>query len=430
MSEWEETELGRIGNVLSGGTPSTSVPEFWNGDILFVTPYDLSKLNSAFLYNTERKISKEGLYSSSANLLPAGSIIISSRAPIGYIAVGKFDFTTNQGCKSIIPNSDFNSLFLYYCLKFNVEKIKRLGAGSTFSEISKKDLEKIKFYHPKRIYEQRHIAQILSTCDSVIEKTEAAIEKYKAIKQGMLQDLFTRGLDLKTGKLRPKYEEAPELYKESRLGIIPREWAIVKLGNIGEFKNGVNKNKASFGHGTLFVNIINAFVEILDCTSFNRVLITDKEKQDYGLTKGDIIFVRSSVKPEGVGYNTMFIQYAEEVVYCGFMIRFRLSDKSFYLPEFYNSYFRFREFRNRLIASSTVSANTNINQVALSNLLAIKPNIKEQLAMVERMKAINKKLLCEHNYLSKLQKIKQGLMSDLLSGRKRVKVKEEKLSIQ
>ena len=429
MSEWIYKKIKDFAFTVSGGTPTTGIKEFWHdGTVPWINSGELSKNN--IISRPTTYITELALLNSSAKLMPIGTVVIAlTGATTGMSAILEIETSGNQSITGIFPSKEHNSKFLLYLLQYNIDKILNYNIGSAQPHINKEIVDNLKFLYPP-ILEQLNIAKILSICDSVIEKTEAAIEKYKAIKQGMLQDLFTRGLDLKTGKLRPKYEEAPELYKESRLGIIPREWAIVKLGNIGEFKNGVNKNKASFGHGTLFVNIINAFVEILDCTSFNRVLITDKEKQDYGLTKGDIIFVRSSVKPEGVGYNTMFIQYAEEVVYCGFMIRFRLSDKSFYLPEFYNSYFRFREFRNRLIASSTVSANTNINQVALSNLLAIKPNIKEQLAMVERMKAINKKLLCEHNYLSKLQKIKQGLMSDLLSGRKRVKVKEEKLSIQ
>ncbi|TAF78922.1 MAG: restriction endonuclease subunit S, partial [Sphingobacteriales bacterium] len=108
MSKWIESEISKIGTVVSGGTPSTTNSKFWNGDILFVTPYDLSRNKTAFIENTERKISREGLENSSANLLPIGSIILSSRAPIGYIAIAKKEFTTNQGCKSIIPNSDFD----------------------------------------------------------------------------------------------------------------------------------------------------------------------------------------------------------------------------------------------------------------------------------------------------------------------------------
>jgi type I restriction enzyme, S subunit len=200
---------------------------------------------------------------------------------------------------------------------------------------------------------------------------------------------------------------------------------VVRLGDIGEFKNGVNKDKNSFGIGTLFVNIIDAFPEILDCSKLGKVKINENEKHDYGLINGDIIFVRSSVKPEGVGYNTLFMGFTEIVVYCGFMIRFRINNKAVYKPKFYNSYFRFEDFRKRLIASATVSANTNINQIALSKLFAIKPKENEQIETTKRIRTIDNKIQTEQAYLHKLQQIKAGLMADLLSGKKSVTPDEE-----
>jgi type I restriction enzyme, S subunit len=96
MNKWIETEISKIGEVVSGGTPSTSVSEFWDGEILFVTPFDLSRINTAYIENTERKISQQGLANSSATLLPIDSIVISSRAPIGYVAIAKKELTTNH----------------------------------------------------------------------------------------------------------------------------------------------------------------------------------------------------------------------------------------------------------------------------------------------------------------------------------------------
>ncbi len=251
MSEWKETELSKIGNIVSGGTPSTSMSEYWNGEILFVTPFDLSRINSAYIENTERKITEYGLLHSSANLLPVGSIVISSRAPIGYVAIAKKEFTTNQGCKSIVLNENFDAKFFYYCLLQNVERLKKVGGGTTFAEISKGDLEKVKLPHPKEKSEQQQIAKILSTADAVIEKTQAAIAKYKAIKQGMLQDLFTRGIDITTNKLRPRFEEAPHLYKESKLGMIPREWEVERLGNSAIIEYGKSQKAFVSLNGTI-----------------------------------------------------------------------------------------------------------------------------------------------------------------------------------
>ena len=199
-----------------------------------------------------------------------------------------------------------------------------------------------------------------------------------------------------------------------------------KFRKIGDFKNGINKEKTAFGHGTLFVNIGDAYFETLDCSVLNRVATNTQEIQDYQLVHGDIIFVRSSVKPSGVGYNTVFYECGEPVVFCGFMIRYRLHDKDEFLPTFYNSYFRFEDFRSRLIGVSTVSANTNINQVSLSKLLTIHPSKEEQHAIAERITSIDNNLQSEQSYLEKMQQIKKGLMEDLLSGKKRVRVERNR----
>ncbi|MCZ2395793.1 MAG: restriction endonuclease subunit S [Chitinophagales bacterium] len=310
-----------------------------------------------------------------------------------------------------------NIEYFYYFLFPFLSEVWEKTTATTVKHLSTYDVSEAEVEFPA-FEVQQHIAKILSTADAVIEKTQAAIAKYKAIKQGMLQDLFTRGIDLQTGKLRPRYQDAPELYKESKLGWIPREWEEITLGEIGEFKNGINKDKAAFGHGTLFVNIGDAYLERLDCSSLNKVKVSIQEIQDYQLVHGDLIFVRSSVKPSGVGYNTIFFEFSEPVIFCGFMIRYRLYDKSDFLPAFYNSYFRFEEFRNRLMGVATVSANTNVNQVSLSQLSAIRPTTDEQIAIADRIAAINNKLQIEQAYLQKMQYIKKGLMEDLLSGRK------------
>jgi type I restriction enzyme S subunit len=338
--------------------------------------------------------------------------------PIAYKISGKS--WVNNHAHILRAKQGFIQNYIFYALEHK-DITKYLNSG-TRSKLNKSELEKIEIDFPSSIDEQQKIAKILSTADVVIEKTQAAIAKYKAIKQGMLHDLFTRGIDLATNKLRSRYEDAPHLYKESKLGMIPKEWEEVQLGQVGEFKNGINKDKNSFGFGTLFVNIGDAYIEALDCSTLNRVKVIPSEIHDYELLKGDLLFVRSSVKPSGIGYNTLFTEFYEPVVFCGFMIRYRFECKTEFIPEFYNSYFRNEEFRNRLIGVSTVSANTNINQVALSGLVAIKPQIKEQQIIAERLKSIDNKLQTEQTYLHKMQLLKKGLMEDLLSGRKRVKI--------
>ncbi len=423
MSEWKESELNKIGTVVSGGTPSTAVAEFWNGDILFVTPFDLSRSKSAFIENTERKISKEGLINSSANLLPAGSIIISSRAPIGYIAVATKDFTTNQGCKSIVPNSDFDSLYFYYCLNFYVERIKRLGAGSTFSEISKRDLELVKFPHPKDKTEQRHISRILSTADSVIEKTQAAIAKYKAIKHGMLYDLFTRGIDLQTGKLRPKYEDAPELYKESKLGMVPKGWEEKPLEELTtQIGDGIHTTpKYSENTDFYFINGNNLSDGEILIGSALCVREEEYKKHFKELNTRTILYSINGTIGNIAIYKNEKVILGKSACYISCKQNVNLDYLFFILQTF-----PIQKFYELEMTGSTIK---NLSLASVRNTpIAIPKDDKEQELIAEIIRTINNKLHTEQNYLHKLQQLKAGLMGDLLSGRKKVKVNKGALT--
>ena len=188
--EWAETPVIEIGEVISGGTPSTKNTDFWDGNIPFVTPNDLSVNEGAYITSTERYITVLGLSKSSAIELPKGTLIISSRAPIGYLAIASFNCVTNQGCKSVVFDSKQAPLFHYYNFQRYVNKMKSLGSGTTFAEISKKDVEKLKVSYPLKD-EQIAIAKRLSSIDSTILKEEAVLEKYKNIKTGLMARLLT-----------------------------------------------------------------------------------------------------------------------------------------------------------------------------------------------------------------------------------------------
>lgn len=129
---WKTYKLSDIGTVVGGATPSTTVEKFYGGDIPWLTPKDLSGFKDRYIERGERNITQEGLNSCSAHLLPENSVLFSSRAPIGYVAIAKNPIATNQGFKSIIPNANVDSLFLYYALKYNKEKIEAMGSGTTF----------------------------------------------------------------------------------------------------------------------------------------------------------------------------------------------------------------------------------------------------------------------------------------------------------
>ena len=168
MTSWKTYKLSEIGTVVGGATPSTSVSSYYGGDIPWLTPKDLSNFQDRYIERGERNITQEGLDSCSAQLLPANSVLFSSRAPIGYVAIAKKPIATNQGFKSIIPNEKVDSLFLYYILRYNKEKIEAMGSGTTFKEVSGAVMKNIEVALPA-LEEQRRIAGILGAIDDKIE---------------------------------------------------------------------------------------------------------------------------------------------------------------------------------------------------------------------------------------------------------------------
>ncbi len=173
MGKWIECTLSDLGNVVGGATPSTKQEEnYLNGDIAWITPKDLSNLSGRFIARGERNITQRGLDSCSAQLMPKHSVLFSSRAPIGYVAISECELCTNQGFKSIVPNESTNYMFLYYLLKYNKNVIENMGSGTTFKEVSGSTMKGIRVRVPAEKEEQNRIASILSVLDDLIEENE------------------------------------------------------------------------------------------------------------------------------------------------------------------------------------------------------------------------------------------------------------------
>ena len=158
-----EFRISEVCNVISGGTPSTKISSYWNGDVVWLTPKDLSNNKSKYIYDSENKITEEGLSRSSTQLLPPNTVLLSSRAPIGYLAIAGKSLCTNQGFKSMVCNQDLIiPEYLYYLLQTKVEDFNNISTGSTFKELSSSLLKQYKIsIHD--LPEQSHIVDIIST---------------------------------------------------------------------------------------------------------------------------------------------------------------------------------------------------------------------------------------------------------------------------
>lgn len=390
MSEWVEkflTEISALNygdNLPSSELKSSGYKVFGaNGFIGFNDKYNLEKATVL--------ISCRGEYSGTINLVPAKT------------------FVTNNSIPVVLKNDETDTTFLFY--KLQTLRKDQIVSGSAQPQVTINDLKKVKLKVPVEIDEQRKIARILSTADAVIEKTRAAIAKYKAVKQGMLHDLFTRGIDPQTGTLRPHPADAPELYRDSPLGKVPKDWGMETIEYFGEIVTGSTPStsrKEFYGADYLFVSPADIADNVF-------ITITDKRLTRQGfeicrqLSVGTICVVCIG---STIGKIAVLAKEGCTNQQINSVVPFDI-DLSFYL--FYAmSYFNEMQFRKE----TGLQAVPIVNKSRFSTFLLPKTDKPEALEISNRLRAIDRKIQSEQNYLSKLQSIKAGLMADLLSGKK------------
>jgi type I restriction enzyme S subunit len=231
MEGWKNCKLADLGDIVGGATPSTKEESFYGGDFAWITPRDLSSFHGRYIRHGERNITKEGLRNCSAQLMPTHSVLFTSRAPIGYVAIAANEVCTNQGFKSIIPNADTDYLFMYYLLLHNRKRIEKFGSGTTFKEISGSVMKEINVSVPIDIEEQRKIARILGSIDDKIEINTTINHHLEQMAQAIFKSWFVgfeQGILCTLGELltlRDERDADPSLriYSIGNEGIYPRD---------------------------------------------------------------------------------------------------------------------------------------------------------------------------------------------------------------
>lgn len=334
-----------------------------------------------------------------------------------------FTFTIGAFCSVFKPKSGATIEYVRHLFSDNNYKkhIDLILAGSAINNLRNTQIEELKCYIPDYPIQQK-IAKILSTIDGQIEKTEAIIAKYQAVKQGMLQDLFTRGIDITTGKLRPKYEDAPELYKDSPLGMIPREWEVVRLENSGieilDGDRGANYPNQDdfndFGY-CLFLSATNV---TKDGFKFDTVqFISEGKDNKLGngkLKRGDIIVTTRGTVGNVVFYDSQ-VSYDNIRINSG-MIILRNSNSNINI-QFLFHYAKDFLFEIEYKKSLSGSAQPQLPIKELKSFPVIIMKGQEQNDIARKIDSLKSKIKNEQLFLSKSLLLKQGLMSDLLSGK-------------
>lgn len=244
---WRDVKIGDIADIIGGGTPSTKDPTNFGDDIPWLTPKDLSGPHDRYIGQGERSLSKKGADNCSAKILPVGTVLLSSRAPIGYVAIAKNPISTNQGFRSLVPKQGVISEFLYYWLRGNKSELERYAAGTTFKELSGRSLSEIPILLPPE-QEQRAIAHILGTLDDKIELNRRTNETLESIARALFKSWFIDfdpvrakaegrrpfGMDAETAAL------FPDEFEDSELGEIPKGWIVSRLGDFVKLEGGLS----------------------------------------------------------------------------------------------------------------------------------------------------------------------------------------------
>jgi type I restriction enzyme S subunit len=407
ITSWNLVSLGEITvDLIGGGTPSTSQPEYWDGDIPWMTSANLSNrvVNSGM-----RNITEKGLRNSATNVVPKGSLLISTRVGIGKVSIAGIDVAISQDLTGLVPDkTKVNVEYLYWAILSKSFHLASLSQGSTVKGLTRDYVRSLKMNLPP-LPEQKKIAEILSTVDQANGKVDEAIEKTQRLKKGLMQELLTKGIGHKE-------------FKDTEIGRIPRQWDVVQLEKILiSYKNGIYKPDEFYGSGYPSIRMYNIENGRINTIGAPLLRVTDQELQDYGLEAGDILVNRVNT-PGLVGKSGVVPYGLGKITFESKNIRVRL-DKTKVFPDFFGCYVQTASYLNQMGSrAKTAVAQATITQDDLNSVILPLPPLVEQQKIAEILSAVDKRLGSLRNRKEKLVRIKKGLMNDLLTGKKRVRL--------
>jgi type I restriction enzyme S subunit len=409
--DWRVHRIKSVSKIVSGSTPSSSVEKYWNGDVVWVTPGDFSK-NDRVISTSENNITEEGYKSCGTTLVPKGSIILTTRAPIGNVLIADLDLCTNQGCKSIIPTTSVSS-FLYYIFSISQIELNVLGQGTTFLELSREKLSTFKIPFPDKD-EQLTIANYLDNqtqkIDRLIANKKAQAAKLKELRQIEINNAVTNGLN-------PNAE-----MKDSGidwLGKIPKHWEVKRLKNVSNFiQTGITppSEKSEYYDGDIpwfGPGGFNGDTVISNPAKYiTQQAIDDNEAKLFPI---DCIFMI------GIGATIGKVGIIKEPSSCNQQLNI-VNFKSYVSPDF--GVYLLKTYENIIIKIANFSTLPIYNQVQTGNLKFLLPPKEEQLQIAkylqERTNAIDKLISNIDAQIEKLQELIKIKIYEAVTGKIKV----------
>lgn len=408
-ADWEVVKLGDVAEIKSGGTPSTSNKDFWDGEIAWCTPTDITALKGdKYLTQTNRNITKSGLQYSAAELLPVDSIVMTSRATIGECAIAKIPVATNQGFKNFICSDKADSEFLYYLLGTQKKRFIALCAGSTFLEININQVRNFQVALPESKPEQTAIAAILSDTDRLLAALRALIGKKRAVKTAAMQQLLS-------GSLRLPGFAASGRQKNSELGEIPEDWEVVKLGEVANIQRGASPRPID-SPIWFDQNSSIGWLRISDVSNADKYLYeTSQNLSELGVANSRLIEQDNLVMSICATVGKPIITKKDLCIHDGFVVFGSLHcDMEF-------MYYILQSIEPMWAKSGQTGSQMNLNTDLIKSTQVALPQSKpEQTAIALTLSDMDSEIAALEARAAKLAQIKQGLMQNLLTGKIRV----------
>ena len=397
---WVETNLGEIADVIGGGTPSTTIPEYWDGKIVWLTPTEITSQDGKVVSDSIRKITDLGFKNSGAQLLPKDSVILTSRASVGYVALAGQDLCTNQGFQSLIPKQSVLPKFLMFWIQQNRSEFESRSAGSTFKEISKSNVKSTKLNLPP-LSEQKRIVDLISSIDSYIEALQQQLESTKRSRNAVLHELLTTGSDdwIETtlGEICADGLFADGDWVESKDQDPEGDYRLLQLADIGD---GTFLNKSD---------------RWMNREQFNRLGCTKLEVNDVLIARMPDPIGRACLFPEGLPVCATVVDVA--------IVRTGNETLQKFLALLINS----SDFRTEAFSLLTGTTRQRISRGNLAKIFFVIPSQEKQLEIVNLISLFDGEIAQSVRVIDEAKQLRSGLLSDLLSGEHEIPASYDKV---
>ena len=400
MKEWKEYKYTDLATIIGGGTPKTSVPEYWNGEFPWLSVKDFASVTK-YVYDTEKHISELGLLNSSTKLLEKNDIVISARGTIGAIAMIPYPMCFNQSCFGLRGNNVVDKNFLYYLTRSKVNELRKSAHGSVFDTITRETFDNLWCLVPP-LQTQQKIGNILSSLDSKIELNKRINDNLEQQAQALFKSWFVDFEPFKEG-----------MFVDSELGMIPESWRVCSAETI--FKINIGKTPPR-KEQQWFSNINNGNVKWISISDLGSNEIFIEDSKEY-LTKEAISKFNIIVVPE----DTILVSFKLTVGRVGISNCELTTNEAvarFYLPKSYFREYTYLSLKkyNYARLGSTSSIATAVNSKIIKNMKLLIPPVTIISEFSKRINPLFNAIRIYENEIRNLSKIRNTLLPKLMSG--------------